>query len=192
MPGSCRTGAGIWQQPHAELLPGLLLASAGRDPPGTGTEVALCLPRPGSQSHFGIWPRVGRLWQRGSQRPQCTDPLYWGREGTATAGLPSWQLCPTGCAPIPNAGTAGYKGDNLQLPLSGHPVSTGWARADLAPVTPVLSPGNWHQKPPWHPARDTQRLPSLWHRLEAARPGCPRAPRPHGGSGTPRETAAGS
>lgn len=117
-PGSCRTGAGIWQQPHPELLPGLLLASAGRDPLGTGTEVARCLPHLGSQSYFGIWPRVGWLWQWGSRRPQRTDPLYWGREGTATPGLPSWQLCPTGCAPIPNAGTAGYKGDSLQLPLS--------------------------------------------------------------------------
>lgn len=126
--------------------------------------------------------------------PSAQTPCTGAGRGQLPLGSPAGSSAPQAVLPSQTLALLVTKGTICSCPCPGHPVSTGWARADLTPGTPGLSPGNWHQKPPWHPARDTQRLPSLWHRLEAARPGCPCVPRPHGGSGTPfaTETAAGS
>lgn len=118
--------------------------------------------------------------------PSAQTPCTGAGRGQLPLGSPAGSSAPQAVLPSQTLALLVTKGAICSCPCPAHPVSTGWARADLTPGTPGLSPENWHQKPPWHPARDTQRLPSLWHRLEAARPGCPRAPRPHGGSGTPR------
>lgn len=118
--------------------------------------------------------------------PSAQTPCTGAGRGRLPLGSPAGSSAPQAALPSQTLALLVTKGTVCSCPCPGHTVSTGWARADLAPATPGLSPGNWHQKPPRHPARDTQGLPSLWHRLEAARPGCPHAPRPHGGSGTPR------